>query len=47
MLLSHRQLGSLAGRVENYERLLEDLSLRAGDHDQQLIRKALDQVQSE
>lgn len=46
MLMSLRQLGSLAGRVEEYERLLKDLSLRAGLQDQDSIRKALDKVNS-
>lgn len=40
----HRQLGSLAGRVEEYEQLLEELSLRAGAQDQALIRRTLDRV---
>ncbi len=39
-----RQLGSLASRVEDYEQLLEELSLRAAGPDQDLIRKALDRV---
>ncbi|CAF9903755.1 MAG: hypothetical protein ALECFALPRED_002962 [Alectoria fallacina] len=37
-----KQLGSLAGRVEEYEQLLEELSLRAGIQDQALIRRTLD-----
>ena len=39
-----RQLGSLASRLEEYEQLLEELSLRAGDQDKAMIRKALDKV---
>lgn len=39
-----RQLGSLASRVEDYEQLLEELSLRAAGPDQDLIRRALDKV---
>lgn len=37
-----KQLGSLAGRVEEYEQLLGELSLRAGAQDQALIRRTLD-----
>lgn len=37
-----KQLGSLVGRVEEYEQLLEELSLRAGFEDQALIRRTLD-----
>lgn len=44
MLWVKRQLGNLAGRVEEYERLLEDLWNRVGDDDQNLIRTALDKV---
>ena len=40
----HRQLGSLASRLEEYEQLLEELSWRAGDQDQALIRRTLDRV---
>ena len=40
----HRQLGNLAGRLEEYEQLLEELSLRAGFQDQALIRRTLDRV---
>lgn len=43
-LFDHRQLGNLATRVEEYEQLLEDLSLRAGVQDQTLIRRTLDRV---
>ena len=46
MLMTCRQLGSLAGRVEEYEKLLRELSLRAGEHDQEMIQKALDMVGS-
>ena len=31
-------------KIENYERLLRDLSLRASDEDQSLIRRALQNV---
>lgn len=44
VLMTRRQLGSLARRVEDYERLLEDLSLRVGAQDQELIRKTMDNV---
>lgn len=44
--IGSRQLGSLATRVEEYEKLLEDLSRRAGGPDQELIRRALDKVHS-
>ncbi len=44
MVLVLRQLGSLAGRVYEYERILKDLSTRAGLQDQDLIRKTLDRV---
>ena len=40
----HRQLGSQASRLEEYEQLLEELSLRAGAQDQALIRRTLDRV---
>ena len=43
-ICDHRQLGSLANRVEEYEQLLEELSLRAGVQDQALIRRTLDRV---
>ncbi len=43
-ICDHRQLGSLAGRVEEYAELLEELSLRAGAQDQALIRRTLDRV---
>ena len=43
-LMIHRQLGSLARKVEDYEQLLEDLSLRAAPQDQDLIRTILDNV---
>lgn len=43
-ICDHRQLGSLVGRVEEYEQLLEELSLRAGLEDQALIRRTLDRV---
>ena len=43
-IYDHRQLGSLAGRIEEYEQLLEELSLRAGVQDQVLIRRTLDRV---
>ena len=45
MLWVKRQLGNLAGRVEEYERLLEDLWNRVGDDDQNLIRTTLDKVE--
>ncbi len=39
-----RQLGSLAGKLGEYEQLLEELSLRAGVQDRALIRRTLDRV---
>ena len=39
-----RQLGSLASKVEEYERLLEDLSTRVGDEDRVRIRASIDKV---
>ena len=39
-----RQLGSLSSRVEEYERLLEDLSARVGDEDRARIRASIDKV---
>ena len=39
-----RQLGSLASRVEEYERLLEDLSTRVGDEDRARIHASIDKV---
>ena len=39
-----RQLGNLTGRLEEYEQLLEELSLRVGVQDQALIRRTLDRV---
>lgn len=44
MFLNIRQLETLAGKVEEYEQLLEDLSLRVEGEDQYMIRRALDQV---
>ena len=41
---SFRQLGNLTGKVEEYERLLRDLSLRVGGQDRDLIRKVVDKV---
>lgn len=41
----YRELGNLAGRLEDYEQLLEGLSLRVGDEDRTLIRKTLDRVE--
>ena len=34
----------MAGKIEDYERLLRDLSLRASDEDQSLIRRVLHKV---
>ncbi|KAL6713476.1 hypothetical protein ACLMJK_008941 [Lecanora helva] len=41
-----RKLGSLAGQVTDYERLLKDLSMRVGTEDLELIQKALNKGQS-
>ena len=40
----HRELVDMVEKIENYERLLRDLSLRASDEDQSLIRRALQNV---
>ena len=42
--LHSRQLGTLSGRVDEYQSLLEDLCSRVGEDDQQRIRKALERV---
>lgn len=34
----------MAGKIEDYERLLRDLSLRTSDEDQSLIHRALNKV---
>lgn len=34
----------MAGKIEDYERLLRDLSLRTSDEDQILIRRVLHKV---
>ena len=39
-----RQLDDLAGKVEEYERLLQDISSRVGGWDHEMIRRALDRV---
>ena len=44
MLWECRQLGSLASKVDEYERLLEDLSTRVGDEDRVRIRASIDKV---
>ena len=40
----HREIGSLAERLEDYEQLLEELSMRVSDQDRILIRRTLDRV---
>lgn len=39
-----REFGTMAGRVDEYEKLLRELSRRADVTDQALIRKALEKV---
>ena len=44
LTLCFRQLGDLVERVDDYQSLLEDLCLRANEHDRGKIRKALEKV---
>lgn len=39
-----REFGNMAGKLEEYEKLLRDLSLRVDEPDQIMILKALEKV---
>ena len=41
-----REIGHMAEKLEEYEKLLRDLSFRASDVDQSLIRRALQKASS-
>ena len=43
-LISGREFGNMAGKLEEYERLLRELSLRVDEPDQVLISKAIEKV---